>query len=230
LCASRVARSPREYRGRDVLMWMRDMGFLDDKVDELEDPSVEFAAQPQVSGTDGGHTVSLQSLARDGATLLGRALDVEGHVLKLGNDLQACIDFADEKSQAFKADIDDFIERNGMDAPPPEIDPGEPDLPDLNGSDQLESLDLRSAGVTSVIWCTGFDADWSWVKVDVFDENGRPRHRAGITDSSGLYFVGFPWLAKRKSGILYGIAEDAARIVEHIERQVLVPQTGKPTQ
>lgn len=221
LCASRVARSPRAYRGKDVLVWMRELGFLDVKLDELEDPAMEFAAQPQVSGTEGGHTVSLQSLAHDGATLLGRALGVEGHTLMLGEDLQECIDFADEKSQSIKSQIDDYVEQAGIDAPPPETDPGEPDLPDLNGSGQLESLDLRKAGVSTIIWCTGFDGDWGWVKADVFDEDGRPKHRAGITDSPGLYFLGMPWLSKRKSGILYGISEDATRIVDHIQGNIL---------
>jgi putative flavoprotein involved in K+ transport len=208
------------------MAWMRDMGFFEARVDELKDPSMQYAAQPQVSGTNGGHTVSLQSLARDGATLLGRVLDVDGSILKLGSDLRECIVFADEKSTAFKAAIDTFIDREGIQAKAPEPDPGEPALPDLKGSDRLETLDLRSAGVGSVIWCTGFDADWSWVKVDVFDERGRPRHRAGITESHGLYFVGLPWLAKRKSGILYGASEDAFRTVEHIERHVLAPVGG----
>lgn len=226
VCASRVGRVPRVYRGRDIMAWMRDMDFLEVRVDELKDPSMQYAAQPQVSGTNGGHTVSLQSLARDGATLLGRVLDIDGSILKLGGDLRECIVFADDKSKAFRVAIDTFINREGIQAKTPEPDPGEPALPDLKGSDRLDTLDLRSADVGSVIWCTGFDADWSWVKVDVFDERGRPRHRAGITESHGLYFIGLPWLAKRKSGILYGVSEDAVRTVEHIERHVLVPEGG----
>lgn len=217
LCASRVGRIPRRYRGREILAWWRDMGFLEDRTDALDDPNVVFAAQPQVSGVDGGRTVSLQSLARDGATLLGRALAVDGSVLQLGTDLRDCIAFADEKSRACKAAIDAYIEREGIAAPAPGPDPGEPALPDLGGSDLRTSLDLREAGVTSVVWCTGFDADWRWLKVDVFDDQGRPRHRDGITASPGLYFLGFPWLSKRKSGILYGVGEDAARIANHVE-------------
>jgi len=227
VCASRIGRIPRVYRGRDIVVWFRDMGLLEVRVDELEDPAMQFAAQPQVSGTNGGHTVSLQSLARDGATLLGRVQDVDGHILKLGVDLRESIDFADDKSQSFKAAIDAFIDREGIQAKAAEPDPGEPALPDLQGSDRLDTLDLRRAGVVSVIWCTGFDADWSWVKVDdVFDKRGQPRHQAGITESHGLYFVGFPWLSKRKSGLLYGVSEDAARIVQHIEKRVLVPKVG----
>lgn len=217
ICASRVGRVPRVYRGRDIFDWWRDMRFFEAKIDELEDPSMEHAAQPQVSGTNGGHTISLQSLANDGATLLGRVQNVDGHILELGSNLQECIDFADEKSRAFKTAIDDYVERNGIDAVPPLPDPGEPALPELNRFGDMETLDLRKAGVASVIWCTGFDADWSWVNLDVFDDHGRPRHRAGITESSGLYVIGFPWLSKRKSGILYGVSEDAAHIVLHIE-------------
>lgn len=223
LCASRVGRVPRTYRGRDIMSWWRDMGFMDTKLEELEDPAVQFAAQPQVSGTHGGHTVSLQSLAHDGVTLLGRARDVHGDTITLGGDLLDCIAFGDEKSSAFKAAVDDWIDGQGLAVEPPGADPGEPPLPDLGGSDRLTELDLRDAGVSCIVWCTGFDADWSWVQVDVFDEAGRPRHQGGVTELPGLYFIGHPWLSKRSSGILWGVGDDAARIVRHIKRDVLGP-------
>jgi len=218
LSASRVGRVPRVYRGREIFKWWREIKFFEVRLDELDDPSIQFAAQPQVSGTKGGHTVSLQSLARDGANLLGRLQGVEDYILKLGDNLLECIEFGNEKARAFKKQIDEYIEQNGIVVEPPMPDPGEPVLPDLNGSDRLVSLDLRQAVVTSVIWCTGFDADWSWVHVDVFDDRGHPQHQNGITDIPGIYFVGFPWLSKRKSGILYGVSEDAAYIVEHITK------------
>jgi putative flavoprotein involved in K+ transport len=216
LCGSRVGRIPRKYRGRDIFAWWRDMGFWDVHVDELEDPALQFSALPQVSGVDGGRTVSFQSLARDGVILLGRVSDIDGYDLILKPDLMDSIRFAEEKSYAFKNDIDAFILREGIIAPPPEPDPGEPELPDLRGSELVERLNLLKAGITSVIWCTGFDANWGWLKVGVFDDQGHPQHRNGIGTSPGLYFIGFPWLSKRKSGTLYGIAEDADRIVEHI--------------
>jgi len=221
LSASRVARAPRTHRGRDIVAWMRDAGMLDVGLEELEDPAMQYATQPQVSGTEGGHTVSLQSLARDGATLLGRVVAVDGGKARLGDDLRDCIAFADEWAVKLRKDIDTFIESRDIDAPEAEPDPGEPPLPDLRGSDGWRSVDLQEAGITSVVWCTGFDADWSWVKIDVFDGRGRPRHLGGVTESPGLYFLGFPWLSKRKSGILYGVGEDAARIVRHIERDGL---------
>jgi putative flavoprotein involved in K+ transport len=216
LCASRVGRIPRTYRGRDILAWWRDMGFWEVRVEELEDPAMQFAALPQVSGVDGGHTVSFQSLARDGVTLLGRLLDIEGYSLILKPDLMDCINFANKKSSAFKDAIDAFIQREGIIAPPPEHDPGEPALPDLSASDQLDRLDMLKTGISSVIWCTGFDASWEWLKAGTLDEQSRPQHRNGLSSLPGLYFIGFPWLSKRKSGTLYGIPEDASRIVDHI--------------
>ena len=221
VCASRVSRVPRIYRGRDILTWWRDMGLLDVCVDDLEDPAMQYATQPQVSGTNGGHTVSLQSLAHAGATLLGKVLDVDGWIMKLDGNLMDYISFADEMSQTFKAAIDAYIDSRGISAQAPEPDPGEPELPDLKDSDQLTKFDMKSADVGSIIWCTGFDADWSWIKADMLDEYGHPRHRFGIGDSPGLYYIGSPWLSKRKSGILYGISEDAIRIVHHIEKNVL---------
>jgi putative flavoprotein involved in K+ transport len=226
LSVSRVARVPRSYRGRDILAWWKDMGFLDTRVEELKNPSLQFSAQPQVSGRHGGHTVSLQSLARDGASLIGRVEDADGTVLRLGRTVNECMAFADEKSNAFKADIDKYIEQAGLKVEPASPDPGEPTLPDLKGSDSWQQLDLRSEDVRSLIWCTGFDADWGWVEVDVFDDAGRPVHKDGLSRSKGLYFVGLPWLSSRKSGILCGVSDDAARIVQDIERNVLAGQAG----
>lgn len=221
VCTGRVARVPRVHRGRDIVAWWRDMGFLDVPLEELPDPALQFAAQPQVSGTRGGHTVSLQSLARDGATLLGHAAGIEGRTLRLRKDLRENIAFADERAAMFRQAVDEFIEREGIDAPPADPDPNEPPLPDLGDSSEWATLDLDRHDVHTFVWCTGFEADWSWVDVDAFDDDGRPRHVGGASECRGLYFVGFPWLRKRKSGILHGVSEDAAHVVEHLATHVL---------
>ena len=222
LSVGKVARVPRSYRGRDIVAWWKDMGFWDVKPHELEDPSLQFAPQPQVSGTHGGHTVSLQSLARDGAVLVGRLLDADRRILKLDRNVRESIRFADEKSRAFKAAIDVYIEREGIEAEEPLPDPGEPPIPDLGRSDEIADFDLDRAGVSAVIWCIGFDADWSWVEAGIFDQAGRPSHNNGVTALPGLYLLGTPWLSARKSGILMGVSDDAARVVQHIRAHALV--------
>jgi putative flavoprotein involved in K+ transport len=215
LSTSKVGRAVRRYRGRDLLEWWRDMGFLEVRVEELEDPAMKSATQPQVSGTDGGHTLSLQQLSRDGCILLGRLSDVDGSAFVLAPDLRDNMRFADEMSERFKKGMDDYIERSGIEAPPPEDDPAESPVNDVPTAGTIR-LDSKEARISTVIWCTGFEADFGWIRVPVFDSRGAPRHERGVSSCDGLYFVGFPWLAKRKSGIIYGVGEDARCVVDHL--------------
>ena len=217
LCTSKVGRLRRRYRQRDVVEWGEDMGFWDVAVEELPDPAMEFAAQPQVSGVGRlGSTLSLQSMARDGVHLMGRLSDVEDGVLKTDGSLAEHIAFADERSAEFTRMIEDWISSNGVSAEPIEDDPNdEPAGPQVAESGITE-LDLMEAGVGSVIWCTGFTADFDWIHARVTDENGRPVHKRGVSPVPGIYFLGFPWLHSRKSGIIHGIDEDARFIAETI--------------
>jgi putative flavoprotein involved in K+ transport len=217
LCTSKVGRLRRRYRQRDVVEWGEDMGFWNVPVGELPDPAIEFAAQPQVSGVGRyGGTLSLQSMARDGIQLMGRLSDVEEGVLRTDDSLAEHIAFADERSAEFTKMIEDWISSNGVSVKPIEDDPNdEPAAPEVADSGITE-LDLVEADVGSVIWCTGFTADFDWIHARVTDENGRPIHKRGISPVPGIYFLGFPWLHSRKSGIIHGIDEDASFIVEAI--------------
>lgn len=75
---------------------------------------------------------------------------------------------------------------------------------------------LRAAGVTPVIWATGYTRDFSWIDLAVLDVQGEPVHRGGVTDVPGLYFLGLQWLTKMNSSFLSGVGEDAKRLAEHI--------------
>jgi putative flavoprotein involved in K+ transport len=217
LCASKVARLPRRYRGREIMEWGRDMGFFDVAADELEDPSIRFARQPQISGVGRyGHTVSLQQLERDGARLLGRLIDVDNGVLITDDRLAEYIGFADERSAKFKQDVDAYLERAGIAPPPLEDDPADAPAPPEAGRAAPTRLDLREADVGTVIWCTGFTADFGWIRLPVLDDDGVPIHDRGVAPVPGLYFLGFPWLHSRKSGIVMGIADDARHIADAI--------------
>lgn len=217
LCTSKVGRIRRRYRRRDVLEWWEDMGFMDVPVEELPDPAMEFAAQPQVSGLGRyGSTLSLQSMARKGVRLMGRLSDVEDGVLKTDDSLAEHIAFADERSAEFTKTIEDWISSNDVSAEPIEDDPNDEPAGPKVAESGITELDLMEAGVGSVIWCTGFTADFDWIHVHVTDENGRPKHKRGISPVPGIYFLGFPWLHSRKSGIIHGIDEDARFIAEAI--------------
>lgn len=222
LCTSRVGRFRRRYRQRDVMEWAEDMGFWDVAVEELADPATQFAAQPQVSGVGRfGSTLSLQSMAHEGVQLMGRLSAVDDGVLKTDDSLAEHIAFADERSAEFTGMIEDWITSNGIIAGPIEDDPNdEPAGPDVADSGITE-LDLREAGVGSVIWCTGFTAEFDWIRARVTDEDGQPIHRRGISPVPGIYFVGFPWLHSRKSGIIHGIDQDARFIAQSIAARIV---------
>ena len=80
----------------------------------------------------------------------------------------------------------------------------------------ISELDLRASEISTVIWATGYTFDFSLVKLPVFDGNGYPIQKRGVTEYNGLYFLGMPWLHSRKSGILFGVGDDAAYLATHI--------------
>ncbi len=74
----------------------------------------------------------------------------------------------------------------------------------------------NAARITSVIWATGYEFDFGWVQLPVFDSRGAPAQYRGATALPGLYFLGLPWMHKPKSSFLYGAGEDAAYIASRI--------------
>jgi Pyridine nucleotide-disulphide oxidoreductase len=88
---------------------------------------------------------------------------------------------------------------------------------------QIPELDLKASGISTVIWATGYSFDFSLVKLPVLDTDGYPTQKRGVTAYEGLYFLGMPWLHKRKSGILFGVGDDAAYLAERIAAREAVP-------
>jgi putative flavoprotein involved in K+ transport len=214
---SKAPRLPRRYRGRDFMDWWVDMGMWDVATDDVDDPAVLTTTNPLVSGVGPvGHTVSYQQLARDGVRLMGRLEDVIGDEIITDDKVVDYIRNADAKSEELRDKIDRFIEEQGLTVPQPDPDPADRSLAADEPVDYLTRLDLKEAGVGTIIWCTGFTADFSWIDLPVTEANGKPVHHNGEALVPGIYFVGFPWLSKRKSGVVLGIDEDAQHIGELI--------------
>lgn len=215
LCASRSGRRPRRYRGKDFAFWSLNLGKLNQTVDELPDPGARFAANLHATGKDGGRTLNMHQFARDGVVLLGRLAAVEGETIALMPDLAESLAFADNGSDNFKREVDEFVRVTGMDVPEAVPDPVDVVRSDAAASSPA-TLDLKTTGITTVIWANGYGFDYGWVNLPVLDEWGYPIQRRGVTKFPGLYFLGMNFLHYRKSGILLGVGEDAAHIVEHI--------------
>jgi len=85
--------------------------------------------------------------------------------------------------------------------------------------------DGSQLSVGSVIWATGFRLDYSWIDAPVFDDDHRPVHQRGVTESPGLYFLGLPWQHTRGSALLGWVKDDA----EFLAQQIAAFSRGKPT-
>ena len=70
--------------------------------------------------------------------------------------------------------------------------------------------DDRRLDVAVVVWATGYQTDFSWIALPIFDTAGRPLHRRGVVDAApGLYFLGLPFLHTPTSSHLGGVGRDA---------------------
>jgi putative flavoprotein involved in K+ transport len=70
--------------------------------------------------------------------------------------------------------------------------------------------------VDGVIWATGYRPDHSWINLPIFNDAGRLRHRRGVTDVPGLYFLGLTWQHTRGSALIGFVKDDAEFIAERI--------------
>jgi putative flavoprotein involved in K+ transport len=207
-----AGRVPRRYRGKDINDWFTQMGMFDTKVEQLKSAQDKFAPHPQISGKNGGESLNLHQFARDGVVLLGHIRDARGGHLVIAPDLKETLTKVDQfEINALKA-IDDYIVRAGLNAPAETI----PQLCDGYAQEVITELDLKGAAISTILWATGYDYDFSLVKLPVVDEDGYPIQKRGVTEYGGLYFLGMPWIHSRRSGILFGVGDDAAYLAAHI--------------
>ncbi|MGU7772713.1 flavin-containing monooxygenase [Burkholderia sp. MR1-5-21] len=207
-------RPPRAYRNRDFCWWLGVLGEWDAEVTRPGREHVTIA----VSGARGGHTVDFRRLAYQGVTLVGLTKSFDGGVVTFEKDLAENIARGDENYLSLLDAADAYVARNGLDLP------AEPDarimLPDPDCvTDPVLALDLVAAGVTSIVWATGYAVDYGWLHVDAFHASGKPKHQRGISSEPGIYFLGLPWLSRRGSAFIWGVWHDARHIADHIATQ-----------
>ncbi len=212
LCVGSAGRVPRRYRGKDIVDWMNLRGLFDLTVDSLPTRRARYAANPHVTGRDGGRTLNLHQFARDGVVLLGHLIGADEDTLRLAPDLHASL----AKVDAFEAEmvdmVDAYIAEKSLDAPVESL----PQLDDGYRAEEITEVRLRAAGIKTIIWAMGYSADYRFVKLPIFDDDGYPQQERGVTAQRGLYFIGLPWMHTRKSSLLMGVGEDAAYLASSI--------------
>ncbi len=214
LSVGTAGRVPRRYRGRDIFHWLAalarraaDDGLGLPTVDQLPDRRLRSAGNPHLSGHHGGHDTNLRQFAASGMTLLGRIERIDGEWLRLAPDQSVHLARADRFfDERFRGLIDTYIERAGIDAPPDDRQPF------VFEPTELAEIDLAEAGVWTVIWTTGYRLDYDWIDLPILDEQGFPRHRRGVTEVPGLYFLGLLWQHTQASATLFGPSLDAVHL------------------
>ena len=109
--------------------------------------------------------------------------------------------------------IDEWATENGFD--------GEVEAPHRLAPTEVEEspplgIDLADGKIKTIIWATGFRADYSWLHVPVFDHKGQIRHDGGIDAAPGMYLMGIQFLRRRKSALIDGAGDDARDLTAHL--------------
>lgn len=213
---SMVSRVPRRYRGRDIMDWLMELKFFEARTKDTTDPVQINMKPPQLTGIGGDRTISLQMLAKKGAVVLGKANDAGNHMILLQPDAAKHVQFADQISQMVKGRIDELIINKKLDVPIPLHD--EADMPDPDAScvTDISILDLTEHNIHTIIWATGFNCTYDYIRLPVLNEAGMPIHENGVSEIEGLYFLGLSWLRTRGSSLIHGSKNDAEFIVAAI--------------
>jgi putative flavoprotein involved in K+ transport len=216
-----AGRVPRRYRGRDLFSWLLDVtrngaahGVALPTAAQLPDGRRRFSAMPALTGRHGGHDTNLRQYAAAGMMLGGRLAGVDGELLTFGGDLELNLELADRFfDERLRRVIDTYIERAAVEAPPDDrVDIGYRPA-------ELTELNLRQAGVSTVIWATGYGLDYGWIAAPILDELGYPRNARGVAAIPGLYFLGLLWQHSQASASLLGPELDGPHLLDMMSRR-----------
>ena len=207
-------RPPRAYRERDYCWWLGVLGKWDL---EAPGPNTEHVTIA-VSGVDGGQTIDFRRLAAAGMILVGRTEAYKDGALTFAGDLADNLARGDANYLSLLDEADAYVALNGLDLPQePEARKIGPDP--VCVTNPIRELNLATADVTSIIWATGYSADYSWLNLDIFDASGKPKHKRGVSIEPGVYFLGLPWQTRRGSSFIWGVWHDANSLADRIAAQ-----------
>jgi putative flavoprotein involved in K+ transport len=216
LSVGNAGRRPRRYRGRDSSWWNYTMGNFDKTIENVESiDDARYGSSAHTSGARGGHDIYLRKMAKEGVRLVGPVTGADGDSVTLRTDLLKILQAVDDHPVRWKRNVDAYVEAHGIQVPADNT----ADPPGIEGWPKEESpgsLNLVEAGISTIIWSTGFKYDFDWIKLPITDEHNYPIQKRGVTEYPGLYFMGLQWMYGSKSAQFIGVGEDAEYVAGHV--------------
>ncbi|MGC9369670.1 MAG: flavin-containing monooxygenase [Paracoccaceae bacterium] len=217
LAVGRHVRSPRRYRGRDLLHWLDESGFLyEPRSDGIAPDRAMALPSLQLIGAKDGRDIGLAELAVAGVRVAGRAIGCSGARVQFASSLAVECAAAELRRHRLLAEIDRHIAAARLSAP---ADPAAW-APAAALAAPPAALDLRAQRIATVVWATGFRRTYPWLKLSVLDPAGELVNRGGVTPIPGLYALGLPFMRHRSSAFIYGVGRDAEALVPSIARHL----------
>jgi putative flavoprotein involved in K+ transport len=213
IAVGRHTRMPRSYRGMDIYWWLERLGVLDKTIDEMPDRELaRTEPSAQLVGRPDRRRLDLATLQADGVHLVGRVTAVDDHRVRLAADVPMTVGAAERRMRRLLGEIDGHIEANGLGHEVLAAEPSRPVAP----TPVVGDLDLRAAGIRTVVWATGHRRSYPWLRLPVLDQHGEIRQHRGRTSIPGLYVLGQRFQHRRNSNFIGGVGRDAAFVADHI--------------
>lgn len=211
LAVGNHTRLPRRYRDRDIMWWLERVGAFDRTIDQVPDPETATAEPSlQLIGTPDPRGVDLGVLREAGVRLAGRLCALNGTAAEFADDLAESVAVAQERLVRVLGEVDRYAAAGRVACTPPDPPPV------IEVPTSPARIDLRRAGITGVVWATGYRPRYPWLQVPVLYPSGRIRHRRGVTEVPGLYAIGLRFQYRRYSTFIDGARHDAAYLADHI--------------
>jgi putative flavoprotein involved in K+ transport len=207
-------RVPRRYRGKDILYWMDTMGAFAAPADPVEERK---SPPPQLIGTPENRDLDVGVLQNKGVRLTGRAVAIRGHMVIFADDLKDKVARADAQMTQLLAKIDDFIVSTGSFGEAPEFGSPTPIEPHPAPTE----IDLCADRIRTVVWATGYERRYPWLKIPVLSDRGEIRHVGGVTPEPGLYVLGIRFQRRKDSNLIDGVGRDAENLSRYLADRTL---------
>ena len=207
-------RVPRRYRGKDLISWMDPLGAFAAPADPAEERKTP---PPQLVGTPENRDLDVGVLQNKGVRLTGRAVSIRCDRVHFADDLKDKVAAAEAQMLQLLTKIDEFIESTDSEACAVEPDTPKPIKPRSAPSE----IDLREEDIRTVVWATGYERRYPWLKVPVIDDRGEIRHDGGVTPEPGLYVLGMRFQRQKNSNLIDGVGRDAEELSRHLASRVL---------